>query len=59
MSGPILPGTQRRHEQYVMNTITKAWCRFTEWSAEDFAVFNGELYFCAGRPTGDERYYKS
>lgn len=48
MSSPIIPGTQRRHEQYVMNTITKAWCRFTEWPAEDFAVFNGELYFCAG-----------
>ena len=36
------------HEQYVMNTITKAWCKFTEWDAEDFAVFNSELYFCDG-----------
>lgn len=36
------------HQQYVMNTITKAWCRFTEWDAEDFAVFNGELYFTTG-----------
>jgi hypothetical protein len=34
------------HEQYVMNTNTKAWCKFTEWDAEDFAVFNKELYFC-------------
>jgi hypothetical protein len=34
------------HDQYVMNTITKAWCRFTNWPAEDFAVFNGALYFC-------------
>lgn len=34
------------HYQYVMNTTTKAWCRFLEWDAEDFAVFNGELYFC-------------
>ncbi len=34
------------HDQYVMNTLTKAWCRFTNWPAEDFAVFNGELYFC-------------
>lgn len=33
------------HEQYVMNTITKAWCRFTEWDAEDFGILNGELYF--------------
>lgn len=36
------------HEQYVMNTITKAWCRFTSWNAETFAIFNGELYFASG-----------
>ena len=36
------------HQQYVMNTITKSWCKFTEWDAEDFAIFNGELYFCNG-----------
>lgn len=36
------------HQQYVMNTITKSWCKFTEWDAEDFAVFNGELYFTVG-----------
>jgi hypothetical protein len=34
------------HEQYVMNTITKAWCKFKEWDAETFALFNAELYFC-------------
>ena len=36
------------HEQYVMNTITKSWCTFTDWHAEDFAVFNDELYFTRG-----------
>lgn len=36
------------HYQYVLNTVTNAWCRFTNWNAEDFAVFNGELYFCSG-----------
>jgi hypothetical protein len=36
------------HEQYAMNTITKAWCRFTAWNAEDFAIFNGELYYTSG-----------
>ena len=36
------------HQQYVMNTITKAWCKFTDWQAEDFGLFNGELYFTAG-----------
>lgn len=39
------------HYQYVMNTITKAWCRFTGWQAEDFLVFNGLLYFCNGTAT--------
>lgn len=36
------------HEQYVMNTNTKAWCRFTDWDAETFAVYNKELYFGSG-----------
>lgn len=36
------------HEQYVMNTISKAWCKFTGWHAEDFTVYNGALYYCKG-----------
>lgn len=32
-------------EQYVMNTTTKAWCKFTGWNASAFAVLNSELYF--------------
>lgn len=40
---PIRPHFE--YEQYVMNTITKAWCRFTDWNAEDFAVVNSRLYF--------------
>lgn len=36
------------HHQYVMNTINGSWCRFTGWDAEDFAVFNGGLYYCDG-----------
>lgn len=36
------------HEQYVMNTITKSWCKFKEWDAEDFCVFNEELYYTVG-----------
>lgn len=43
---PVVEGST--HEQYVMNTITKSWCRFTDWDAETFAVFNGELYFATG-----------
>lgn len=36
------------HEQYVMNTITKAWCKFKGWNFETFAVLNNELYGCSG-----------
>lgn len=32
-------------EQFVMNSLTKAWTRFTGWNATCFAVFNGEVYF--------------
>lgn len=39
------------HVQYVMNTITKAWCQFIGWDAETFAVFNGELFFSTGTKT--------
>jgi hypothetical protein len=31
--------------QYVMNTITKAWCRFTGWNALCWTLFNDKIYF--------------
>lgn len=31
--------------QYVMNTLTGAWCRFTGMNANCWAVFNDNLYF--------------
>jgi hypothetical protein len=31
-----------------MNTKSKAWCRFKNWDAECFAVYNGALYFADG-----------
>jgi hypothetical protein len=34
--------------QFVMNTITKAWCRFTGWNASCWAEFNGDIYFASG-----------
>lgn len=40
---PITEGST--HEQYVMNTITKAWCEFDSWDAECFGLYNDELYF--------------
>lgn len=38
---PISAGQQ----QYVMNTYTKAWCKFTGWEANCFAEMNGSLYY--------------
>lgn len=32
-------------EQYVQNTNTGAWCRFTGWNARTFGVFGNRLYF--------------
>jgi hypothetical protein len=39
---PVSTGSQ---EQFVMNNITKAWCRFTGWAANTFAILNDLLYF--------------
>lgn len=35
-------------DQFVMNTITKAWCKFTGWSGHDFVTYQGGLYYCKG-----------
>jgi hypothetical protein len=32
-------------EQYVMNTITRSWCRFTGWNAKCWELFNDQPYF--------------
>lgn len=34
-----------RQQQYVMNTYTRAWCRFTAWEANCFTEMNGSLYY--------------
>jgi hypothetical protein len=34
--------------QFVMNTITKAWCRFTGWAATTWVIHNGQLFFAGG-----------
>lgn len=36
------------HKQYVMNTLSKAWCEFNAWNAEAFIVFGGALYYGTG-----------
>ena len=32
-------------EQYVMNTITGAWCKFTGWDANCWELFGDSIYF--------------
>jgi hypothetical protein len=39
---PVSTGSQ---EQFVMNNITKAWCRFTGWTANCFNILNDDPYF--------------
>jgi len=34
--------------QFVMNTITKAWCRFTGWNASCLAEYQGNFFFASG-----------
>ena len=40
---PLVEGKQQY--QYVMNTITGAWCRFIGWNANCFATLGDNLYF--------------
>lgn len=39
---PVATGSQ---EQYVMNTITKAWCNFTGWAANCWELWGDQVYF--------------
>lgn len=40
---PVIEGNTQH--QYVMNTTTGAWCRFTGWNANCFALYQENLYF--------------
>lgn len=47
---PLLDDTTRNviaSYQFVMNTTTGAWCRFTNQNAQAWLAFNGSLYFAA------------
>ena len=37
--------TNANQQQYVMNTITGAWCNFTGWQANCIELYNDGLYF--------------
>jgi len=40
---PVQEGNNQ--QQYVMNTITGAWCNYTGWNANCMEMFNDEPYF--------------
>ena len=37
--------TNSSQEQFVMNTLNGAWCKFQGWNANCFAIYNESLYF--------------
>jgi hypothetical protein len=43
MNVPVTTGNSQ--QQYVMNTITGAWCNFSGWNANCFEIYNSLLYF--------------
>lgn len=42
--------------QYVMNTVTNAWCRFTNWNANTFALLGDNLYFGSNSATANQGF---
>ena len=40
---PVQEGSSQ--QQYAMNTITGAWCNYTNWNANCFEIFNDDPYF--------------
>ena len=49
-----VPNSVGLQEQYVMNTVTNAWCKFKGWGANTFELHNDDLYF-----GGDGVVYKA
>lgn len=50
-----VPASPTLH-QWAMNTVTGAWCRFENYNAVCWAVFNGEPYFGASGYVGQAWY---
>lgn len=40
--------------QFIMNTISKAWCKFTNQNSRAWSLFNGDLYFGKAGNTGGQ-----
>lgn len=45
--------------QFVMNTLTGAWCQFLGWNANCFAVFNNNLYWGSNNGIVNQGYVGS
>lgn len=43
-----IPTSSTVSEQYVMQTVTGAWCKFTGWNATSFETFGNNLFFASG-----------
>ena len=50
---PVLEGSNQ--EQYAMNTITGAWCRFTNIDASCWGICGGDIYF--GKEGGVNKFW--
>jgi len=42
-----VPVSSGKQEQFVMNSITKSWCKFTGWDANCWEIYNNNPYFGA------------
>ncbi len=43
---PVQEG--QNQQQYVMNTLTKSWCKYTGWNANCWELYNDHPYFGSG-----------
>lgn len=54
---PLTENTQQ--VQYVMNTLTGAWCRFTGWNANCFEIYGNRLFWGGNEGGINEGYVGS
>lgn len=47
-----IPAGLGQQQQYVMNTITGAWCNFTGWNANHWERFQDQIYFASNGYVG-------
>lgn len=45
INAPATSAISGAYYHYVMNTVNRSWCRYTDWNGLCFTVFNKRLYF--------------